>query len=67
MHAAHVIVEAAKLGQFTYGPGDSPWYGAEFSTGDEATRAQERARRLTVAKPPQRCQERGMTDRKNRR
>lgn len=45
-HAAHVIVEAAKLGQFTYGPGDSPWYGAEFSTGDEATRAQERARRL---------------------
>lgn len=45
-HAAQVIVQAAKLGQFSYGPGDSPWYGAEFSTGEEATRAQERARRL---------------------
>lgn len=45
-HAADVIVQAAKLGQFTYGPGDSPWYGATFSTGEEATRAQERARRL---------------------
>ena len=44
--AAEAMVHAAELGQFTYGPGDSPWYGAKFRTGDEAAQAQELARRL---------------------
>jgi len=43
---AEALVQAAELGQFSYGPGDSPWYGARFTTGDEATRAQECARRV---------------------
>jgi hypothetical protein len=44
--ASEAMVQAAELGQFSYGPGDSPWYGAHFTTGEEAARAQERARRL---------------------
>lgn len=44
--AAEAMVQAAELGQFSYGPGDSPWYGARFSKAEDATRAQERARRL---------------------
>ncbi len=44
--AAETMVQAAELGQFSYGPGDSPWYGASFRTGDEAIAAQQLARRL---------------------
>lgn len=44
--AASALVQAAELGQFSYGPDDSPWYGARFTTADEAARAQERARLL---------------------
>ena len=44
--AAEAMVHAAELGQFSYGPGDSPWYGAKFRTGDEAVHSQELARRL---------------------
>ncbi len=44
--AAEVMVAAAKLGEFKYGPGDSPWYGAQFANGDEAMRAHEYAKRL---------------------
>ena len=40
------MTEAARLGEFRYGPGDSPWYGARFSSGEEATRAHEIAKRL---------------------
>lgn len=36
---AHAMVEAASLGEFRYGPGDSPWYGATFATSEAATRA----------------------------
>ncbi|MDI2098795.1 AAA family ATPase [Ruicaihuangia caeni] len=36
---AETMVAAASLGEFKYGPGDSPWYGAQFTTGDEAARA----------------------------
>lgn len=45
-HASSVMVQAAELGQFKYGPDDSPWYGARFATGQEAERAHERAKRL---------------------
>ena len=44
--AAEVMVAAARLGEFKYGPGDSPWYGAQFANGDEAMRAHEYAKRL---------------------
>ncbi len=43
---AATMVEAAQLGEFRYGPGDSPWYGSSFSSGDEATRAHAIAKRL---------------------
>ncbi len=44
--AAATMVEAARLGEFRYGPGDSPWYGAQFASGDDAVRAHALARRL---------------------
>ncbi len=44
--AAEIMVTAAQLGEFKYGPGDSPWYGAQFANGDEALRAHEIAKRL---------------------
>jgi hypothetical protein len=44
--AAKIMVAAAQLGEFRYGPGDSPWYGAQFANGDEAMRAHEYAKRL---------------------
>ncbi|CAO1652978.1 AAA family ATPase [Salinibacterium sp. NYA9b] len=37
--ATGVIIAAAKLGEFKYGPGDSPWYGAQFANGGEALKA----------------------------
>ncbi len=37
--AATAMVEAATLGEFRYGPGDSPWYGADFATSEAASRA----------------------------
>lgn len=44
--AAATMVEAARLGEFRYGPGDSPWYGAQFATGDDALRAHTLAKKL---------------------
>lgn len=44
--AADAMMQAAELGQFSYGPGDSPWYGARFRTADEAAHAQVLARGL---------------------
>ena len=49
---AATMVEAAKLGEFRYGPGDSPWYGASFASGDDATRAHELAKRLHTEELP---------------
>lgn len=43
---AATMVEAARLGEFRYGPGDSPWYGAQFANGDEAARAHNIAKKL---------------------
>ena len=52
-HAAETMVQAARLGEFRYGPGDSPWYGAQFSDGDEALRAHALAKKLHGSDLPQ--------------
>ncbi|MGV8913402.1 MAG: DEAD/DEAH box helicase [Rhodoglobus sp.] len=46
--ATGVIIAAAKLGEFKYGPGDSPWYGAQFASGGEALKAHEIAKRVNL-------------------
>ena len=43
---AKTMVEAAKLGEFRYGPGDSAWYGARFANGEEAQHAHALAQKL---------------------
>ncbi len=55
---ARDLARAAELGEFRYGPGDSPWYGASFTSSDEATHAHELAKRLSTAELP-RLLERG--------
>jgi len=44
--AREVMVAAANLGEFKYGPNDSPWYGAQFASSEAAAQAHERARSL---------------------
>jgi hypothetical protein len=44
--AREVMVAAANLGEFKYGPNDSPWYGAQFLSSESAARAHALARRL---------------------
>jgi len=44
--AAQTMVAAANLGEFKYGPGDSPWYGAQFPTSEAAASAHNLAKRL---------------------
>ena len=44
--AREVMVAAANLGEFKYGPNDSPWYGAQFMSSDAAARAHALARSL---------------------
>jgi len=44
--ATATMVSAARLGEFRYGPADSPWYGADFTGGDDAAAAHRLARRL---------------------
>jgi hypothetical protein len=44
--AAQIMITAAKLGEFRYGPGDSPWYGARFRSSEDALRAHRLAKRL---------------------
>ncbi|KQO63867.1 ATP-binding protein [Curtobacterium sp. Leaf261] len=43
---AETMVSAANLGEFKYGPGDSPWYGAKFGSSAAATRAHQTAKEL---------------------
>ncbi|TPW72915.1 AAA family ATPase [Schumannella sp. 10F1B-5-1] len=43
---AQTMVDAARLGEFRYGPNDSPWYGASFADGEAAHRAHSVAKRL---------------------
>jgi hypothetical protein len=56
--AAEAMVQAATLGEFKYGPEDSPWYGAVFATSDAATAAHQLAKRLHNTELP-RLLERG--------
>ena len=44
--ASETMVTAAALGEFRYGPGDSPWYGARFESGIDAAKAHATAQRL---------------------
>lgn len=55
---ARDLARAAELGEFRYGPGDSPWYGASFASSEEAAHAHELAKRLSVTELP-RLLERG--------
>jgi hypothetical protein len=50
--AAKALSKAAELGQFRYGPDDSPWYGASFASGDDAHRAHGLAKRLNSSDLP---------------
>ena len=43
---ARTMVEAAQLGEFRYGPGDSPWYGAQFANGADAHKAHALAKKI---------------------
>lgn len=44
--AADKLVLSAKLGDFRFGPNDSPWYGVTFETTEDATAAHDLAIRL---------------------
>ncbi len=57
---ARDLVRAAELGEFKYGPNDSPWYGAAFDTAEESEAAHQLAKRLHGTDVP-RLLERGRT------
>lgn len=44
--AAALLREAAQLGQFKFGPSDSPWFGVKFENQEQAQKALHMARRL---------------------
>ncbi len=44
--AAELLANAAALGEFKYGPADTPWYGVSFSSAEDARKSQDRARTL---------------------
>lgn len=44
--ATALLKEAADLGQFRFGPADSPWYGVTFESQEQAQRAHQVAKRL---------------------
>lgn len=50
--AAEALIKAAALGEFRYGPGDSPWYGASFSSTAEAAATHELAKQLDRVELP---------------
>ncbi|XAO69468.1 AAA family ATPase [Diaminobutyricibacter sp. McL0608] len=50
--AADALIKAARLGEFRYGPNDSPWYGASFVTTAEGNAAHELAKKLNRAELP---------------
>lgn len=45
--AAKLLRDAAELGQFRFGPDDSPWYGVDFRDATHAQQSQLIAKRLT--------------------
>lgn len=55
-NAAATMIKAASLGEFKYGPGDSAWYGATFSTGEQAARAHGIAKQLYRVELPRTLQ-----------
>ncbi|WP_460799378.1 AAA family ATPase [Microbacterium sp. GXF0217] len=50
--AAAKLVQAARLGEFRFGPDDSPWYGVSFESTEAARAAHELAGRLHSASVP---------------
>ena len=50
--AAGTLADAAALGEFRYGPGDSPWYGASFASTAEGDAAHELAKKLARTEVP---------------
>lgn len=50
--AAASLIQAATLGEFRYGPGDSPWYGVTFENSSDATATHELAKRLHSVELP---------------
>jgi len=50
--AAATLIKAAVLGEFRYGPGDSPWYGASFSSTADAAGAHQLAKRVNQTELP---------------
>ncbi len=50
--AAAKLVQAARLGEFRFGPDDSPWYGVSFDSTEGARSAHELAGRLNAASVP---------------
>ncbi|WP_374954040.1 DEAD/DEAH box helicase [Rathayibacter sp. AY1F9] len=50
--ATRMLIESARLGEFRYGPGDSPWYGAQFDSTADAEIAHELAKRLHLRDLP---------------
>lgn len=51
--ATDKLVRAASLGEFRFGPEDSPWYGVDFADPDEARSAFSLAERLSLQHVPQ--------------
>ncbi|TDW29422.1 AAA family ATPase [Cryobacterium psychrophilum] len=50
--AAATLIKAAALGEFRYGPGDSPWYGASFTSTADASNAHQLAKRIDQTELP---------------
>jgi len=50
--AAATLIKAAALGEFRYGPGDSPWYGASFTSTADASNAHQLAKRINETELP---------------
>ena len=50
--AAAALVQAARLGEFRFGPDDSPWYGVNFRSTQDARAAHELAGRLHATDVP---------------
>ncbi len=50
--AAAALSTAARLGEFRFGPDDSPWYGVAFETNEQATSAHALAARLHRTEVP---------------
>ncbi|TFD09693.1 AAA family ATPase [Cryobacterium sp. TMT1-2-2] len=50
--AANTLIKAAVLGEFRYGPGDSPWYGASFTSTADASNSHQLAKRINQIELP---------------